>query len=111
MDYDELSKKFDVPVAWLNEVIPYLNPCNDETIYKDIKFKSRGEARWAIFFDELSKEWKYTDGVFHLLNMHLIINGKRKGCTSLYGTPDKSEYFDALFYTKAAKSRSKYYKF
>ena len=30
-----------------------------DTIYKDFKFRSRLEARWAIFFDELGLLWEY----------------------------------------------------
>lgn len=30
-----------------------------ETIYKGYKFRSRLEARWAIFFDALGIEWEY----------------------------------------------------
>lgn len=29
------------------------------TIYKNIQFRSRLEARWAVFFDTLNIEWKY----------------------------------------------------
>lgn len=32
-----------------------------ETSYKGYKFRSRLEARWAVFFDELGLEWKYED--------------------------------------------------
>jgi hypothetical protein len=30
-----------------------------ETIYKDFRFRSRLEARWAIFFDALGLSWDY----------------------------------------------------
>lgn len=30
-----------------------------ETIYKGIEFRSRLEARWAVFFDELNLSWEY----------------------------------------------------
>lgn len=30
-----------------------------DTIYKDFKFRSRLEARWAVFFDELGIVWEY----------------------------------------------------
>lgn len=30
-----------------------------ETIYKGYRFRSRLEARWAVFFDELGVEWEY----------------------------------------------------
>ena len=30
-----------------------------ETVYKGYRFRSRLEARWAVFFDELGVEWEY----------------------------------------------------
>ncbi|HDQ04360.1 MAG TPA: hypothetical protein ENN23_07350 [Deltaproteobacteria bacterium] len=30
-----------------------------DTIYKDFRFRSRLEARWAVFFDELGIFWEY----------------------------------------------------
>lgn len=30
-----------------------------DTIYRDFKFRSRLEARWAVFFDELGIVWEY----------------------------------------------------
>lgn len=30
-----------------------------ETVYKNYKFRSRLEARWAVFFDALGIEWDY----------------------------------------------------
>lgn len=32
---------------------------NIDTIYRDFKFRSRLEARWAVFFDELGIVWEY----------------------------------------------------
>jgi len=32
-----------------------------ETMYKGYRFRSRLEARWAVFFDTLGIEWKYED--------------------------------------------------
>ena len=32
-----------------------------ETTYKGYRFRSRLEARWAVFFDTLGIEWKYED--------------------------------------------------
>lgn len=43
-----------------------------ETKYKGYRFRSRLEARWAVFFDELMVPWKYEhegynlDGVYYL---------------------------------------------
>ncbi len=39
-----------------------------ETIYKGYKFRSRLEARWAIYFDFLKIEWKYEHEGFLLEN-------------------------------------------
>jgi len=34
-----------------------------ETVYKDYNFRSRGEARWAVFFDAMNIKWQYeTEG-------------------------------------------------
>ena len=43
-----------------------------ETKYKGYRFRSRLEARWAVFFDELEVPWKYEsegydlDGIYYL---------------------------------------------
>lgn len=43
-----------------------------ETIYKGYKFRSRLEARWAVFFDALNISWEYEkegydlDGIYYL---------------------------------------------
>lgn len=37
-----------------------------ETLYKGICFRSRLEARWAIFFDEMNIEWEYEPGAFQV---------------------------------------------
>lgn len=43
-----------------------------ETVYKGYRFRSRLEARWAVFFDTLGIEWRYEpegfdlDGVWYL---------------------------------------------
>lgn len=37
-----------------------------ETVYKGYKFRSRLEARWAIFFDELNIHWLYEDEGYEL---------------------------------------------
>lgn len=43
-----------------------------ETLYKGYKFRSRLEARWAVFFDEIGADWEYEpegfdcDGVWYL---------------------------------------------
>jgi hypothetical protein len=37
-----------------------------ETRYKGYRFRSRLEARWAVFFDALDLEWEYEPEGFHL---------------------------------------------
>jgi len=36
-----------------------MNPIPIETVYKGYKFRSRLEARWAVFFDSLGIKWEY----------------------------------------------------
>lgn len=49
-----------------------------ETVYKGYKFRSRLEARWAVFFDEMGVEWEYEpqgfefgNGLKYLPDFHL----------------------------------------
>ena len=37
-----------------------------ETRYKGYRFRSRLEARWAVFFDELGEEWRYEEQGYDL---------------------------------------------
>ena len=39
-----------------------------ETVYKGYRFRSRLEARWAVFFDALGIEWEYEIEGFELAN-------------------------------------------
>lgn len=39
-----------------------------ETQYKGYRFRSRLEARWAVFFDELGIEWEYESEGYELSN-------------------------------------------
>lgn len=62
-----------------------------ETVYKGYRFRSRLEARWAIFFDSLGIKWEYEpEGIvlsngksylpdFYLINFHCFFEVKRKG--------------------------------
>lgn len=36
------------------------------TIYKGVKFRSRLEARWAVFFDEYGLKWEYEPETFEI---------------------------------------------
>lgn len=44
----------------------YKNPI--ETEYKGYRFRSRLEARWAVFFDKIGLEWEYEPEGFNLSN-------------------------------------------
>ena len=61
-----------------------------ETVYKGYKFRSRLEARWAVFFDQIGADWEYEpegfdcDGVWYLPDF-VIHNGTWK---SGYSTKD-----------------------
>lgn len=52
-----------------------------ETHYKGYKFRSRLEARWAVFFDSLGLDWEYEpegfdlDGVYYLPDFLISLNG------------------------------------
>ena len=37
-----------------------------ETVYKGYKFRSRLEARWAVFFEEMGLDWSYEVEGFNL---------------------------------------------
>lgn len=49
----------------------YLKPI--ETHYKGYRFRSRLEARWAVFFDELGIEWEYEPEGFVLPDGELYL--------------------------------------
>lgn len=61
-----------------------------ETVYKGYRFRSRLEARWAIFFDSLGIKWEYEpEGIvlsngksylpdFYLINFNCYFEVKRK---------------------------------
>lgn len=51
-----------------------------ETVYKGYCFRSRLEARWAVFFDALGLEWEYEpegfdlgDGVYYLPDFRVVL--------------------------------------
>jgi hypothetical protein len=52
-----------------------------ETVYKGYRFRSRLEARWAVFFDAMGLEWTYEaqgfdlDGKRYLPDFHLTSLG------------------------------------
>lgn len=61
-----------------------------ETVYKGYKFRSRLEARWAVFFDAIGAEWEYepegyilNDGTFYLPDF-LLHNVYGRGASEIY---------------------------
>ena len=59
-----------------------------ETFYHGCRFRSRLEARWAVFFDALGVPWEYEpegfdlgDGTYYLPDFRLKCYGKRGGYT------------------------------
>jgi hypothetical protein len=44
-----------------------------ETRYKGLRFRSRLEARWAVFFDAMNYEWRYEEEGFELHAFNEII--------------------------------------
>jgi hypothetical protein len=120
---DVLAEKFEVPVEWVQNAIGRLRLKDDsnleerlakqleyqkrwkgspyyqmkyppvETVYKGITFKSRTEAKWAVFFDALYLRWQY-NGRFYLPKFDCYININKpadKGINSIcfFSTPLK----------------------
>lgn len=62
-----------------------------ETIYKGYRFRSRLEARWAVFFDACGVEWEYEpegfdlgDGIYYLPDFILYNVKVRSFSSNLY---------------------------
>lgn len=58
-----------------------------ETIYNGYRFRSRLEARWAVFFDALGVDYEYEpegfdlgDGIYYLPDFRVMCHGKRGAC-------------------------------
>jgi hypothetical protein len=43
-----------------------------ETVYKNYRFRSRLEARWAVFFDALGIEWEYEKEGFDFAGVYYL---------------------------------------
>lgn len=61
-----------------------------ETVYKGYRFRSRLEARWAVFFDTIDAEWEYepegftlSDGTKYLPDF-LLKNVRGRGADNIY---------------------------
>lgn len=58
-----------------------------DTEYKGYKFRSRLEARWAVFFDSLGVEWEYEPEGFDLGGgLHYLPDFRLHGVTINHGT-------------------------
>ena len=61
-----------------------------ETFYNGYRFRSRLEARWAVFFDAIGAEWEYepegfvlSDGTYYLPDF-LLHNVSGRGASDIY---------------------------
>lgn len=64
-----------------------------ETLYSGVRFRSRLEARWAVFFDAAGIDWKYEvegyeKGSVRYLPDFEILLGNRKYWVEVKGDPD-----------------------
>lgn len=72
-----------------------------ETHYKNYRFRSRLEARWAIFFDAMGMDWEYEpegfdlDGLWYLPDFRI----NYKGVATWYEVKPKHVIGDAKFDT------------
>lgn len=83
-----------------------------QTRYKGYHFRSRLEARWAVFFDALGLEWEYEpegfelpDGTRYLPDFLLSGAGCRQGgglCVEVKPTRDFSDFEKARSFSKAS---------
>lgn len=73
-----------------------------DTIYKGYKFRSRLEARWAIFFDEIKIKWNYEEAGYSNGNLSYLPDfvieneGKDIYIEIKPDTPNKKEIKKAL---------------
>lgn len=44
-----------------------------QTLYKGYRFRSRTEARWAVYFDAIGIQWEYEKEGFHLASGELYL--------------------------------------
>lgn len=83
----------------MNRTIPPI-----ETKYAGVRFRSRLEARWAVFFDELGVSWEYepesyrsSDGRVYIPDFRLQLRGRELHETSegphAFGGDDTVETF------------------
>lgn len=64
-----------------------------ETRYKGYRFRSRTEARWAVFFDALGAEWEYEPEGFTLPNGKGYLPDFRIKCWGMRGGIRKEPFY------------------
>lgn len=64
-----------------------------ETRYKGYRFRSRTEARWAVFFDALGAEWEYEPEGFTLPNGKGYLPDFRIKCLGMRGGIRKEPFY------------------
>jgi hypothetical protein len=70
-----------------------------ETVYKGYKFRSRLEARWAVFLDSLNVNYEYEPEGYQCDNLYYLPDFKVK-CCGLRGSCDIGESFDLFIEVK-----------
>lgn len=70
-----------------------------QTVYKSYKFRSRLEARWAVFFDALELDWTYEaegyvlpDGSYYLPDFEILSAGRKYLVEIKSGVPSADEF-------------------
>lgn len=77
-----------------------------ETVYKGYRFRSRLEARWAVFFDALGIEWEYEPEGFVLPNGMKYLPDFRLKCWATRGLPLRNTPFDLYVEVKGEMSQT-----
>lgn len=76
-----------------------------ETVYKGCRFRSRLEARWAVFFDALGVEWEYEPEGFELPSGRRYLPDFRVKC---WGRRTYNEHECVNLYIEVKGEMSKY---
>ena len=71
-----------------------------ETLYHGCRFRSRLEARWAVFFDALRVPWEYEPEGFKLPSGKLYLPDFRVKCYGTRGDRDLKKPFDLYIEVK-----------
>lgn len=76
-----------------------------ETYYNGYRFRSRLEARWAVFFDALGVKYEYEPEGFDLGDGIYYLPDFRIKCYGLRGTPLQKEPFDLWIEVKGVATK------